>query len=867
MGGRDSIPCSTTMARVQTTSKYRRILEFVAFHTDFYATYGQQWGCQNQFRGSTENPKLAHSVEQLQAMSSVIEYKTYLRRAMLDFPNIKSIREQYDVLHSNGEINEMFTAADLAMDAIALEKQYFTLKNGIDMMPFYSQLMMQIEIFRDKLKQDSSQATERHLVSLLYAQTLSRTVALKHEKESDLIIDIDAYFDLVLNNINDLEQLTNVRTIDQYRTNYKQTIDAKTTEGLDFIQNGIQNQIQNLFRSLDGEVHTAINDVVTAKAQTVADIKTKKSNLQKVQRNMFVNIFVGILNTVKIFVGGYASMVNPLLGILVGENRLHKRSTAHFTGNGIKPHILLDFLRENDQEKLRAIETQLSYLNYSFEPDEMSDHPEVNEKLNKMFSVAKEIISKGPSAFIHDEVETLFDEFKGFVNEQIGMLAGPIIDSLRNVSKTLSVVESSPTFYRQYMDQSDKIEVIGTAMASDQQKLKKLHNLQAAIYNDLLPTFIDLERSLRITSHDLDHKSSIALSIQKAKIQQQMQIVQKRLSDTMNGVELVSHAGIKDCLLNVHEAMNLVIDIYNRIQSYKEQSDLVDYLAAINAPNFRQSVLNDPKLTAIITELKFNLQTNILLSQYDRIFDAVKQAVFPYASNYLDIYRLPAEHLTEQNTTAFLVTAVDNIKSLRGRIDELNATVINRDDADIHLVESQAFMVWPNNEIQDQIRRLFAGEKVYLFADVRRNSKQNAVKFNSVRIEFRTDHQTRQTKFENILQSFDVILTHMGDSHYRCDKQFYTITSSSQQISYSIRTHSQSQMPLRRNAVYEKINTGVALLSPYALWSVQLTDGPFEQLAPFADVVDIELHGRGSYVSDNAEICDSELNHYYSVYY
>lgn len=145
-----------------------------------------------------------------------------------------------------------------------------------------------------------------------------------------------------------------------------------------------------------------------------------------------------------------------------------------------------------------------------------------------------------------------------------------------------------------------------------------------------------------------------------------------------------------------------------------------------------------------------------------------------------------------------------------------------------------------------------------------RSSNHNAVKFNSIAIKFRVANDDLACAFENILLSFDVTMTHMGNSHYRCGNQFYTINSPSQEISYSFRR--QSQIPMTRNAGYDKLISGIALLSPYALWSVQLTSGRFKELVPFIGLVDIELHGYGQFVSENATVCDTELSQYYSMH-
>lgn len=113
---------------------------------------------------------------------------------------------------------------------------------------------------------------------------------------------------------------------------------------------------------------------------------------------------------------------------------------------------------------------------------------------------------------------------------------------------------------------------------------------------------------------------------------------------------------------------------------------------------------------------------------------------------------------------------------------------------------------------------------------------------------FRSSYQTINDQLEKDLQSFHVSLTHMGESSYRCNDQFYTISSRPQTISYSFAR--KNQMPAVRNVVYDKLSGGVKLLSPYTFWTIKLGHGQFDELNPFVNFVDIELHGHGQYVDE-----------------
>lgn len=199
-----------------------------------------------------------------------------------------------------------------------------------------------------------------------------------------------------------------------------------------------------------------------------------------------------------------------------------------------------------------------------------------------------------------------------------------------------------------------------------------------------------------------------------------------------------------------------------------------------------------------------------------------------------------------------------------------NASVINSNDMSIHVAEFNnkpgsrgPFYAWSNNEVHNQIEQLFSGKKIYLFADVTRSDKRNAVKFSTIYIEFWSSNKTVNDQLSKIMEIFHISMTHMGESNYRCNNDFYTILSRPLTIEFSF--DGKNNKPTDRNAVYDKLFTGYRLLSPYTLWAIQLKHGDFDRLKPYIDFVDIELHGFGQYLEENAPICENHLDKYYKL--
>ncbi len=111
-----------------------------------------------------------------------------------------------------------------------------------------------------------------------------------------------------------------------------------------------------------------------------------------------------------------------------------------------------------------------------------------------------------------------------------------------------------------------------------------------------------------------------------------------------------------------------------------------------------------------------------------------------------------------------------------------------------------------------------------------------------------------------------ITLRHYGHSYYKFNHKFFVIPGDSQTISYSFE-RADDGSPLSKNMVYNKINNGDIMLSPYTMWSIQLIDinnVGFSDLQEYKDYVNLELVGKGMFVDDSLNI-DLMLKDYYLV--
>jgi len=210
-----------------------------------------------------------------------------------------------------------------------------------------------------------------------------------------------------------------------------------------------------------------------------------------------------------------------------------------------------------------------------------------------------------------------------------------------------------------------------------------------------------------------------------------------------------------------------------------------------------------------------------------------------------------------------VIDKVKNYKTaVQGHDEYIHSGVFNG-----HHVSSHPFYIWKNEQHKDLISKLLSGQPIVVKADITASAPdKDAVKFNLIEINLKSANATRQQELNNTLKGFKVKATHLGNSYYRYDDQFYVISNPSQVIKYSFEK-SATGVPMHSNHVYNKIKSGGLMLSPYAMWKFQLINLTnritFKQLTMYKDEVDLELVGTGSYVTKGVHIPDLHIEHYY----
>lgn len=820
------------------------------------------------------------------------DYKSLIRRNLKSSIRLEEIQSVYDSVESNENVRGLYGAKDFVYEFSELEKQFFELNEQLDFLPFYDSLLGQIESFsKDRFK--SSTAEDRKILASLYTAVLTKTNGLRNGRFTNLVIDVQKYLDVAIGTIEKLNELGKTKVVNEYRDKYESELNAKIDEANTLIQKDVTPMIETRTREVNDEFEMVIEETTAKQNQTREKIQEQDAAIEKLKRNMVLRAALGSLD-----------VFGKVLGCAGPEGKLAGAIIS--TGTGIAGQFIVDpddsaaekitvppgiknsvksaseIIQERKKKKLEALKKEITQLEKSLKADSEGDDEKVTRRQDTSIAELKKKLKDAQDAENPSEelIQSIHKEMQDFVGDEKKAIESEtkltekkkerMKKHFETATEALDVLSAGVDVYNTIRSDLQKIEKVSKAMVENKKTLKLLQEFELQIYDKLIPDFMNLHDTIETTRKSLGTKSQVSLDVQKWKIVDTIEDAKFKLLTALEGYS--NEPRMKSLMDKIIAAISLTIDIYGRIQTYEESSRLANYLAQLQTSSFKNIQFSDLKLQKLYDDLMFNIQSNIIIGQYGMATTAFKQTVFPFAAKYLDDYRLPKNLMNEidSNLTNLVQRISPNLETLKEKIRELNSSVTNQDDPNIFSAQfgsklrtSPPFFVWSHDKYSSEIDNLLAGGSVHLFADVTEGLPLNAIKFNTINIEFIAPNETLQSRIDDILESAKITMTHLGTSYYRCGHQFYSIESPAQTITFSRKEI--DGFPVVRNNVYDKLRGGNNMLSPYAVWRLKLEDADFEELSKLAGSIDIELNGRGQFVRPLTDICKTNLQQYYHL--
>lgn len=840
----------------------------------------------NKNNASIEKPDPA---EFINPSHSVNGYKSYLRENLAKNIRESRVREFMGDLEANERIFSLYDTMGFLNELESLENQYLRLRNKIPLFPFYKSLKDRISKYADATNESDD---FKKVLAFLHTSVVGKIFHLRNSEDNFKnhisITDLLEYLEMIQKNIRKLGEIeTEVSIADQTEA-YQESLKDKIDSALAMVNSEVVPTISRLFEPLAREIVALLEAVVFNSAKA----KEEEANLESKLR--MATFLSGMKNygAIASLCGSVGQIVSTFIEItstvIEGVQKAMQALSKLSSGLEELTKPMKDMLKEPFRLYLKQLEF-------------MDEIPEVEGSsfdqrfLDFDFGAVKNNISN-----FKTEVNSYL-EVNNYVNIKV------VVDMRKNLDKIIAGASAKckhSCSALKKMEMVNKLKNVALGLWDEIKqngaKLKELfdqHLKMAQEFNKwnarmeqiiyvLLPMLLQIEETMITITAAIGNKTQVELDITAWKVQsslKEFKLIARQLSD-----ETSMQDNINLIIEKIDDAFGTMVDIYDRIQSFMDQSKYAGFLSGMNSPNKRN--IENPELRKIVLQLERVIQSNLVLEQYDVAIHAFKQHFFPFASMYLANFNLPVG-LQTNNTEILAGKASEEIDFLQDQVKFLEVS-LGRYDREIfgeinfngnNASIAKPFYIFRSREFKDLFKKLLSGEEIIIKADITKGLSQNAVKFNQIGIQLKLIDEQMQDEFDAQLEYYGVKMSLIGLLYYKCGEKFYYVSvDDNVVIEYSFRKNSNGK-PIKYNEVYRKLSENHYFLSPYATWKIQLmviekdfasttsaasSQNGFNKLAKFAkSSLNLELVGRGQYFRSSgtleAEICTNEVGKYY----
>lgn len=817
------------------------------------------------------------------------EYYGFVREHQRDKVERDDLLDFVEKICNNTDVLTNYSTSGFVNELNVLENQFYQLRDEIQLATYYYSLASRIERFVSRLNNSEVSMPKEQLkvFNYLYTASWGKYLTLSAD-ESVLIIDIRQYIDTSIKTIQKVQQAARKEIIDDYRSKYRADIQTKISEANSFIDTDILPAIGDITKELDGNLDALVNETVNKRkraAKETIDYYYQQQKLSDQMATKMIYRVLGVVGQVGSCLGPYGQAASSIIdgATQIGEGFLEDSAvkTVPTIPDGAKKALdgFSESMTKIRQNRIDALNDEIKQIQKKVaeHPDTLDDTKTAIDNLQKALDSVKsgDDPDMGLVGDIESELDKLIDNKKTLLEKESEKLSEDgkkALKAIQRISDGIKVLQRAADVYVKFKADQDKLKEVRASFEVSKSNLETLVAFEKNIYLKMWPMIRDMLKTIADIQRGAAGRSLAANVVKKWKIQSTLSETKSTMQSLTKGFE--NQEKIMQTFKKLDEAYTTLINIYDRIENYQDQAKLGDFIANVQSADVKNIAVTDPALQSALSQLELIITSNVLLNQYKAATDGFKHTVFPFAKYYLEQFRLPTDLQLGNESSNLVRVSISNLEALQLRLDEYNRSVINQNDGfivktqfDNRIQTSEPFFEWPSLSYQDTITDLLSGKRITLRADIKQGLQLNAVKFNIIDLFFRAPDAVRQIEIDKLLQNFDIKITHMGSSYYRCGSSFYMINSQSIDILYSIKKDNGE--PLRVNDVYTKLKLGDILLSPYSMWAIQLESksddkGAFLKLSALADQIDLVLVGRGQYVRKDVPVCYGTLDDYYA---
>lgn len=844
-----------------------------------------------------ENPKKVKNL--FKHLKIIDEYKCYLRENLKNYYGMPTLVKFLNHLENNRGVKKMYDTLGFFNDLDSLEKQFYKLNSGVNFLPFYSSLLDRIQEYAKNPKPAEMTDQYKKARNYLYTAVLCRINDMEKNLESSLIVDIENHLMSVKKDVDKLKDFQTAKNkadvINKYKKEYKKNIDKKIDEAKDLIQKHITPRINDINSRMDKDIESLVRDVADKESEETDQANMLKENQIKLQKSLKIKAIFSVVDFASQAVG-YLGPAGQVAGGVIGEI------------NSVAKTLVLD--KENMEAKLLQLpESVMNHVRQGKDLVMSMMHEKVN-RFNKLLQYASDEIHKNPESFgelsskinkiqenLHNidtenfnfrKVSALEKEFQ----EELLLTKGKINLNKAKDKKITTINEKIDNFcdrfdkvYRfgmglfelmnTFKGEQSQVDAMTKAIVKSQGEFQMLKDYEESIYNTLSPTLSTMKNDINETEKKLGSKSTVALDVARWQVQSTLRDVKEKIKQMVSGFE--ENEDLQECIQNLNESMDLLIDVYNHIEDYHKQQHLADYIAEVSSETSNSMSISDPQLDKAVNKLEILVISNLILERYEVSIDAFKQFVFPFAHRYLDDTPLPSFIALDNNLNNLATEVINRIDHMLTNLKVYKYSItdsknnIGSGKFNSDFLSVKPFFVWKNERYNYLISKFLAGEEVLVKADITKSEvTEDAIKFSILSLNIKSNNATVQNEINNILKAFKINLTHLGNSYYRYNDKIYMIPTSKYDIWYNYERD--GDVPTKKSSEYDDIKAGNYMLSPFATWKLKLTNLPnaknisFSNLEAYKDQIDLELGGYASFVNnDGLKHSELMLDKYYKT--
>ncbi|XP_055853377.1 uncharacterized protein LOC129917079 [Episyrphus balteatus] len=847
-------------------------------------------------------------------------FKNFLRMNL--FENIKEseLRAFIENIDNDDYIRAQYNTLAFVKEYEGLESQFFQLRNKIDLVPFYNSLLHRIE----KFAKSENNTQQKKVLSYVYTAALTKVFTLKEKRQSKTVVNLPLYLSTIESNVKEIRENQQLEIVQNYRNDYENNLRSKIQEANDFIENKIEPEINSLLEESDSKIKAIIDEIEEKRNSTEKAIVALEKNRAEIRKLMLVR---SVLLPLKLaastlsFFGPVGAMVGVAVtsvsGIADGMLVNPSSGSAPVKIPTIDPNLRLMYrVTEVLNNKPKLVAEKLLDVVEKLEKNRedlsisQRDKIQISEKIGQLKAQIEKVQNRKANSISDIEVreidlKRIQNEINDFTNSRKDIIEKEkkILDGLKpeekneekikrelklersirrinNFQSVLNSVEIVFNIIQKLKNDEGMISKINSQISDYSSQLRDLDKLEGQVYDVVMPDLRQIEQTVNEIVASVNGSSGAKLDLTKWTVKKTLKDVKSLLQKFTHKMSFELQSDLMRYIEKIEEGFSILIDIYDRIDSYSDSVKQAEYMAHIVSAPMMSIKVTNTELSHALVNLKLLIQSNLLFEKYSIALQAFKQHYFPFAAQVWKKFQLP-KSLQVNDVETLRSNIIERITDMKNHINEHKSTLSeyskfthNNNIFNSNTTGSSPFYVWKHDTINNELQRLLNGSEIFIKADISKGLNYNSIKFSDIGLNFKLINKSLQNSFNSVIENFALTMTSVGNNYYRCGERYYFISFDDDiTISYTLqKDHTKNWV--NPNVVYNTIRESHTFLSPYGLWNIKLKSViksfSFNQLKIFAnESIDLELIGRGYYIEQdpdfNFNICDQYLDTFYSV--